>query len=128
MGRMQRNKGVRGELEAAREIRRIFGVYAERGQQRSGSADSPDVKSALEGIYLEVKRKERIQLYPALDKAVSECGDARPIIMHRKNRRPWLVTMRLDDLPSIIDRLYPYLLIKYLHEGDEDGRRKPDDQ
>jgi Holliday junction resolvase len=38
-----RAKGARAERECAKELERLFGCSARRGQQFSGSSDSPDV-------------------------------------------------------------------------------------
>jgi Holliday junction resolvase len=43
MGRKSREKGKRGELELAAELRRLFGIEARRGVQYCGGGDSPDV-------------------------------------------------------------------------------------
>ena len=61
-----RNKGKAGELELAHELTRILGCEARRGQQFSGSPDSPDVMTNLPGLHIECKRVERFNLYDAL--------------------------------------------------------------
>lgn len=91
-----RAKGVRGELEA-RNLLRDHGFFAERGQQHSGGNDSPDVKHDMEGFHIEVKRVEALNIYNAVEQAER---DRRPtedaIVLHRKDRKPWLVTMTAD--------------------------------
>ena len=91
-----REKGKRGELEAARLLRE-YGFEARRGQQFSGANGDPDV-IGLPGIHLEVKRVEKLNLEAAMQQSIT---DARineiPIVMHRKNRGQWLVTMTFDD-------------------------------
>jgi Holliday junction resolvase len=92
-----RAKGKRGELELAAKLRE-HGLVAYRGQQFSGGADSPDVVcESLPDIHFEVKRVERLDLIGAMAQSVRDAGDKTPVVAHRKNGDPWLVTMRLDD-------------------------------
>ena len=56
MGLRSRNKGKRGEREAAAQIRRLFRTDARRGRQFSGSDESPDIVAAIEDVHFEVKR------------------------------------------------------------------------
>lgn len=91
-----RQKGKRGELEVAHLLRE-YGFEARRGQQFSGANGDPDVVG-LPGIHLEVKRVEKLNLEAAMQQSIR---DARineiPIVMHRKNRGQWLVTMTFED-------------------------------
>ena len=105
MGSMSRDKGQRGELEIASELRQLFGVNARRGQQYCGGGDSPDVVTDLP-IHCECKRCERLSLYPAMRQAIRDAGtDKVPVVFHRQNREEWLAVIRLNDLPELIDRL-----------------------
>ena len=88
-------KGKRGELELAK-ILRGYGFSARRGVQYKGGQDSPDVLG-LEGIHIECKRVEKLFLEEAMDQSIEDSGKDMPSVMHRKNGRPWLVTMRLED-------------------------------
>lgn len=52
-----RAKGARGELQV-RDLLRLHGLEAERGQQHAGGQDSPDVRCPQlenEGFHIEVK-------------------------------------------------------------------------
>lgn len=101
-----RSKGVRGELEAARELERVLGCTARRGQQFSGGGESPDVVHNIPGVHIEVKRTERLQLYAAMYQAHRDSGlDAVPVVLHRKSKEPWVVVCYLDDLPLLADRI-----------------------
>jgi len=105
MGSMSKNKGKRGELECAAELRRLFGVDARRGQQYCGGGDSPDVITEL-AIHCEVKRCERLSLYPAMRQAIADAGTGKvPVVFHRQNHEDWLMVLRLNDLPELVDRL-----------------------
>jgi len=102
MGRKSKDKGARGELELAAELRRLFGVEARRGVQYHGGGDSPDVVTDLPGVHVEVKRTERLSLYPAMKQAVADAGtDKVPVVFHRQNRGEWLAIVRLNDLPEL---------------------------
>ena len=108
MSRMSRNKGKRGELELAAEFRRLFGVDARRGVQYSGGTDSPDVVTDLPGVHIEVKRTERLSLYPAMKQAAMDAGDKVPVVCHRANRQEWVAIVRLNDLPQLASLLAEY--------------------
>ena len=106
MGLRSRNKGKRGEREAAAEVRRIFGTDAARGRQFQGSDESPDIVTGIEGVHFEVKRTESFRLYESLDQAIEDAGENIPVVLHRQNRRPWAVIVRLDDLPRLAVQIY----------------------
>lgn len=90
-----RAKGASGERELAKVLRG-YGYEARRGQQYKGGADSPDV-IGLDGIHIEVKRVERLNISDAMAQSIRDAGEDVPIVAHRKNREEWLVTMRLID-------------------------------
>lgn len=61
MGKRRREKGKRGEREAAKLISELFGVKFIRGVQHQGGKDSPDIKPDGDveiGIHFEIKRDE----------------------------------------------------------------------
>jgi hypothetical protein len=106
MGRRSLTKGKRGEREAAAEIRRLFGTDANRGRQYSGGPDSPDIVTGIEDVHFEVKRSEALQLYAAVDQATRDAADKVPVVLHRKNNKPWLAIVPLDDLPRLAFQLF----------------------
>lgn len=91
-----RQKGKRGELELSKLFRE-HGFDARRGQQYSGLEGDADVVG-LPGIHVECKRVEALNLYAAMEQAVRDHreGEA-PVVFHRKNGKPWLVTMNFED-------------------------------
>ena len=90
-------KGGRGEREFAALCRDHGYASAQRGQQFQGGIDSPDVKG-LPGVHVEVKRVERLNINEAMMQAVRDSeGKAVPIVAHRMNHHPWLITMRAVD-------------------------------
>lgn len=90
-------KGSRGELALAKFLE-DHGHPARRGQQYSGSPDSPDVVCGSLPVHWECKRTERLRLYPSMDQAIEDAGeDEIPVVAHRKNRREWLAILKLED-------------------------------
>lgn len=90
-----KQKGQRGELELAK-ILRGYGFDARRGQQFKGGEDSPDVVG-IEGYHIECKRCEKISIYDWMAQAIRDSGCNTPIVVFRKNKEEWLVTIRLED-------------------------------
>ena len=106
MGLKSRNKGKRGEREAAAEIRRIFRTEASRGRQFAGTDESPDIRTSIPKVHFEVKRAENFRLYEALSQAIRDAGEQIPVVLHKQNRQPWVAVVRLDDLPQLAVQLY----------------------
>jgi hypothetical protein len=91
-----REKGKRGERQWRDELR-AQGYAARRGQQFSGSPESPDVVCpALPWIHFEVKAVERLNIEEAMEQARRDAGAKTPIVAHRRSFRPWLVTMEAE--------------------------------
>ncbi|MCO5190728.1 MAG: hypothetical protein M9918_21390 [Anaerolineae bacterium] len=101
-GKRSNSKGKRGELEAAKILADILNTTARRGRQYAGSAESPDVLVNGFDVQLEVKRCEKLSIYPALAQAERDAAGKRPsAVLHRRNHKPWLFVCRVDDLPEI---------------------------
>lgn len=97
MGRGSQRKGRAAELELAR-ILQAAGYDVIPGEPVSYGA-VPDL-SGLPGIHVECKRAERVQLSEWMQQAERDAerfNDGAPAVFHRRNRAPWLVTMRLAD-------------------------------
>lgn len=91
-----RQKGARGERELSNLLNRL-GYKTRRGQQYCGANGDADVVG-LPGIHIECKRVEKLNIYKAINQAVNDARDGEvPVVMHRKDREEWLVTMRFDD-------------------------------
>ena len=94
-----KQKGKRGEIEAAKVLRDLGFEDVRRSVQYNGKAEEgqPDLVG-VPGVHIEVKRNERLNINEAMDQAIRDCKeDETPIVLHRKNGKPWLVTMPVSD-------------------------------
>lgn len=97
IGRSQQKKGRDGELELVR-ILNSLGFRVSPGRILSFGSE-PDI-IGLEGIHIEVKRVERLNVPEAMKQAIRDSerfNDGIPCLFHRRNREQWLVTMRMED-------------------------------
>lgn len=97
MGTSSQRKGRKGELELA-GILREYGCQIDAGRADSYGAE-PDL-TGLPGIHIEVKRVERLNVGEAFAQASRDAEkfrDGVPVLFHRRNRQPWLVTLTLRD-------------------------------
>ena len=101
-----RAKGVRGELAVAHLFQK-YGYKAERGQQHDGMSGHADVVG-VPYLWIEAKWREELNLEQAMQQAERDCSELRrqgedslPVVVHKKNRQKWSVTMRLYDLISM---------------------------
>lgn len=107
MGKMSREKGKQGERDIA-NINRAHGFDSYRGVQYKGSGDSPDV-IGLPGIHLEVKRVEKLQLWPSMEQATREAKPGEiPVVAHRPNRKPWIAILPYEKFLSILKKAVMY--------------------
>ena len=97
MGKKSQRKGAAGERELT-EILREYGYDCTRGGSLS-FGEVPDL-SGLPGIHIEVKRVEKLNVVEAMEQSIRDSEqmfEGTPTLFHRRNRKPWLVTMRLED-------------------------------
>lgn len=101
-----KNKGSAGERELL-HLLEAHGIPARRNfQQFVGGVDNPDIAAEVCGLplHIEVKRQERLRLSEAVAQAVRDANaHALPVVAHRSNRQPWLLTVRLEDLLRLWD-------------------------
>ncbi len=91
-----KRKGSQGEREFAALCRKHGFENVRRGQQFNG-LEGKDVVG-LEGIHIEVKRVERLNIDEAMRQAIRDSKEGEiPIVAHRRNREGWKVTMRAED-------------------------------
>lgn len=99
-----RAKGVRGE-RLWRDVLREHGyMSARRGMQFSGSPDSPDVVCPeLKDWFFEVKCVQALNVSQAFDKAKQDAGTKVPVLAHKKDHQPWLVTISADTFFAMLE-------------------------
>lgn len=91
-----RAKGARGERELS-NLLKSHGFNTRRGQQYCGTNGDADVVG-LDGIHIEVKRVEKLNLYNAMEQAKQDKKEnEKPTVFHRKDRSEWMVTMTFED-------------------------------
>lgn len=119
MGRSQREKGKRGERQAVAELKKI-GCLTSARRVRNTEGDS-DIIDAIEGVSFECKLEKRTSIVPAMLQAISQAGSDVPAVVHRQTAEPgqpatpWLLTMRLSDLPRLL------ILYKLELQGDREA-------
>lgn len=103
MGRMQRDKGARGERELARELIRVLGVQdgsIYRSVQHCGREGAGDVLGVA-GVHVESKRTESLSIYKAMEQSLEDCGKNIPIVCHKRNLQQWLLVCELKDIVKL---------------------------
>ena len=100
----EQKKGRRGEIELA-ELLTTYGYDVHTGRALSFGT-VPDI-IGLEGIHVECKRVEKLDLYKALRQSQNDSerfSDGLPVVIHRTNRKPWVVSMALQDWLELYDK------------------------
>lgn len=107
MGVYSQRKGAVGERELAAKLRE-YGYAINRGGSLS-FGEVPDLVG-LPGVHIEVKRVERLNVPEAMQQAIRDAEsfkDGVPALFHRRNRQPWLVTLRLEDFMQLYQQIKP---------------------
>ena len=95
-------KGKTFEREIARYLREHGYTEARRGVQYQGGPDSPDV-IGLNGFHIECKNTEKWNDYEFMAQSIRDAGEGEiPIVIAKKNYKPALVIIRLDDFMEVI--------------------------
>ena len=98
-----REKGARFERTLAKKLKE-YGYDARRGQQYCGANGDADVVG-LPGIHIEAKAVEHLNIYSAMEQAMNDKKDDEvPAVFHKKNRKPILVTMKLEDWIDLYEK------------------------
>lgn len=114
-----RRKGAEGERELAKYLRER-GYEARRGQQYCGANGDADVEG-LDGIHIECKRVEHLNIEKALAQSTRDAyADSLkqgktviPVVFHRQNNTKWKVTLGADDFLK-------------MYEGMKNGKKDSD--
>lgn len=89
-----KRKGSAGEREVAALLRE-YGYNARRGIQSPGGQLEADVVG-IPGYHLEIKRNEKLNISTAMAQSMRDAKpDEVPVVVHRKNREPWFITLPL---------------------------------
>lgn len=95
-GKRSRDRGKRGELELVHILRDDYGYTVRRGYVFHGESDLV----GLEGIHVECKYVEKLNIHKAMGQAVAEADkrkDGLPTVFFRRNGGEWLVCQKLTD-------------------------------
>jgi hypothetical protein len=97
-GKMARNKGKRGELEAAELLRQVFPDCRRRVVNHKGVEDGRDLENT--GAFaVQVKRHARPASLSHLDK-ITAAGI--PLLVTRGDGGKWIAALPLDDFIRIL--------------------------
>jgi Holliday junction resolvase len=104
-----RQKGARAERELAQTLREVMGwSSARRSQQFSGCVEGGAADLVIEEVpllHVESKMVEALSIHPVMERAVKEAGSKLAVVAHKKKRTDWLLTLRLSDLPRLVEML-----------------------
>ena len=119
-----RRKGKDGENELARKLRE-FGFDVHRSQQYCGNTGEAADLVGLPGVHIECKRVEQLNIDKAMEQAINDAEKAgkhdMPAVFHRKNGKPWKVTILLPDFMSLINNQLEFYRLVEQMELDEVG-------
>jgi len=113
-----RQKGKRVERLWRDQLREAGFLKSFRGQQYCGAAGNADVVCPeLPSFFFEVKGVQNLNVLNAMKQAIADCvgqtNDGQkqtPVVAHKKNGEPWLVTMLAADWLELVketDRVSP---------------------
>lgn len=92
-----RQKGARFERHIANLLKAHGFENSRRGQQYCGANGDADVVG-VPGVHIEAKAVERLNIYEAMEQSIRDATENEtPVVIHKKNRKPILVTMLFDD-------------------------------
>ncbi len=107
-GKGSKDKGARGEREFWHFLEGLGYEGIRRGNVFAGE---PDVMG-LHPFHLEVKRVEDLDLKKALRQSIAEMERKKdgtlPVVVHRKNRQRWQLTVPAEYVPEVLQALAEY--------------------
>lgn len=99
-GKYSKEKGKRFERTVANKFKE-YGFDARRSSQYCGINGDADVIGAPK-LHLECKAVESLNIYNAMTQSVRDAREGEiPVVVHKKSRRPILVTLGFDDFMEI---------------------------
>ncbi len=93
-----KRKGSAGERELCEYLTGAGYPAHRNNQQFTGGKGNPDIDAqGLERFHIEVKRVEKLNVSAAMQQAERDAVNRTPVVIHRRNREQWLITMKLAD-------------------------------
>lgn len=103
--------GAKSQRKGANAERELMGILREHGYdiRRGGSLSFGEVPDliGLDGVHIEVKRREAVNLAAALRQATADAErfrDGLPVVFHRSNREHWKATMNLSNWLKLYEK------------------------
>ena len=92
-----KNKGKRFELTIVNLLKEHGFTESRRSVQYCGANGDADV-IGVPGVHIEAKAVEKLNIHEAMEQSIKDARDGEiPVVIHKKNRKPILVTMLFDD-------------------------------
>lgn len=103
MSATERRKGATGELEIVHILRDNGWPDATRTHDGRVQRARGDIRNGPEGVHLEIKRHERLNVPKALRQVEEDANPLDiPVLVHRPSRQDWCATLPLDDLLALL--------------------------
>lgn len=97
-----KQKGARFERLLASKFREYGYADARRTAQYCGNTGDASDVVGLPGLHIEAKHQEAMRLYDWMAQAKRDAqGKKLPVVFHKKNNAPILVTMELDTFMQL---------------------------
>ena len=91
-----KQKGARFERQLAGLLRE-HGFESRRSVQYCGANGDADV-IGVPGVHIEAKAVEKLNIHEAMEQSIKDARDGEiPVVIHKRNRKPILVTMLFED-------------------------------
>lgn len=99
MSKKSRDKGLVGE----REVKAAFQLAGFDARGTEGQGDHLVVCAAGVTLHVEVKRAEALRMSDWSKQAEGEAPQGTlPLLIYRRSREPWRVSIKLDDLLALL--------------------------
>jgi len=116
-GTNRRAKGMAGQREAAAAWTAATGLPARNGGQ-SGMVGGMDMDQPA-AVRIEVKRQETLAIPAWCRQAAKDAGHLPWVVLHRRSREPWRVTLNLDQLQAVTDAIREAQALQLFATGDD---------
>lgn len=104
MSARERAKGAAAEREVIHLLRDHGYKDARRTSDGRGQKSRGDVTNGPQGIHIEVKRQERLNVPAALRQAEDDSLERDvPVVVHRPSRMCWMATLPFEDLLDLLE-------------------------